>query len=217
MALAKEPLPAVVRDDRDRTNILATKDRIFFICCCSTQHLFFAMVITAATAATTAAPSQGSQDVTDDTSSSTPAPAVLDHPPVMVWVTQGKTDHAAYILKEQHGRKLVKWAANQATEWVDADVEIKTELPKRRRGRRPSHAYDADYVFSSSVVVSKPPSHNATATSATASSAAAAVGGTSKKRTRSSQGPKAKANKGGKRVAKYPKGTKVSKVRTILS
>ena len=63
----------------------------------------------------------------------------------MVRITQGKTDHAAYILKiENDGRRLVKWVASELTQWVPADAVVKTELPKRRRRKAPEKS---DYVF----------------------------------------------------------------------
>lgn len=87
---------------------------------------------------------------TMDGSSHTPTVTACDLPSdlPMVWITQGKTDHAAYILKiENDGRRLVKWAASELTQLVEADAVIKTELPKRRR-RRPE-ATQNDYIFPS--------------------------------------------------------------------
>lgn len=177
----------------------------------------------ATTTVTAAAPLLGATDATVSSSTAVAAAETTGtitpaaDPLTMVWVTQGKTDHAAYILQEHStGSKLIKWAANQATEWVDATVEIKTELPKRRRGRR----QPGDFVFSAS--------NKASADTAAAAANSAAVGNgaekvLSKKRARSNPGPKVKAtrvtNKNGNRVVKnvkYPKGTKVSKVRASL-
>ncbi|CAB9500005.1 expressed unknown protein [Seminavis robusta] len=78
-----------------------------------------------------------------------PAPSTepADAPKLpMVWVTQGITDHAAYILRQaDDGRKFVKWIASGMTQWVAADAKVQSELPKRRRGRRGNQ--DHDFVF----------------------------------------------------------------------
>ena len=181
----------------------------------------------ATTAATVAAPLLGATEASASSSATAAATTTgtitaARDPLTMVWVTQGKTDHAAYILQEHsNGSKLIKWAANQSTEWVGANVEIKTELPKRRRGRR----QPGDFVFSASVVSSK--AETAAASAAVGNSAAVgstAEKGVSKKRARANQGPKVKAtrvtNKKGNRVVKnvkYPKGTKVFKVRATCA
>jgi len=80
----------------------------------------------------------------------------------MVWVVQGKTDHAAYILKDTSTKKLIRWVWNNKTEWIDGSTEIKTELPKRRgRQHKPNHSQDFVYEnddHSAEVAVAKKPS-----------------------------------------------------------
>jgi hypothetical protein len=58
----------------------------------------------------------------------------------MVWVTIGRTQHAAYQLAEnENGYKQVRWIATGQLEWLAPDVPFSDELPSRRRGRQPNY------------------------------------------------------------------------------
>jgi hypothetical protein len=161
----------------------------------------------------------------------------------MVWITQGRTEHAAYILKELNGKKFVRWAATETTQWIDSDVEIKTELPRRRKGRRDK---PTDFVFPSTTVISKSKTNNKAAKTREESEADVSTTKTSKKAAPKKSGAtiskkkKKNTKKGGKKNAakrqktaaattstsstaaapaatqnrfKYPVGTQVYKVR----
>ena len=62
--------------------------------------------------------------------------------PPLVWVTQGREEHPAYLLEADNDassqQNLVRWASNQQTEWVDSE-SIKTNLSPRRSMKRPLH------------------------------------------------------------------------------
>ena len=54
--------------------------------------------------------------------------------PPLVWVTIGKTQHAARLLEEApDGKKLVRWLTTQKIAWIGNDAAIETELTPRRR------------------------------------------------------------------------------------
>jgi hypothetical protein len=68
----------------------------------------------------------------------------------VIWVTQGRTEHAAYLLKQESstGRKYIKWMSNNLKEWIDKDVPVKEELVQgRRRGRGSSGRNEEDKVL----------------------------------------------------------------------
>ena len=57
---------------------------------------------------------------------------------LFVWVTVGKTQHHALLVKEEGDhRKLIKWSSTGGEEWIDTRVnDVATELSPRRRSRK---------------------------------------------------------------------------------
>ena len=54
--------------------------------------------------------------------------------PPLIWVTIGKTQHAARLLEEApDGKKRVRWLTTQKIDWIDNDAAIETKLTPRRR------------------------------------------------------------------------------------
>jgi hypothetical protein len=60
--------------------------------------------------------------------------------PELVWITQGKTQHAAHLLETSpDGRSKVRWISTSTTEWLEAGAVIEKLSPRRER-REPTQS-----------------------------------------------------------------------------
>uniref|UniRef100_A0A7S3LFL4 Uncharacterized protein n=1 Tax=Amphora coffeiformis TaxID=265554 RepID=A0A7S3LFL4_9STRA len=73
------------------------------------------------------------------------SPSASGTPPSLVWVTIGKTEHLASLIKKESsdGRIQVRWSSNGAVEWLEPEdyVAIRSDdlMPRKRRQRSGRH------------------------------------------------------------------------------
>ena len=73
----------------------------------------------------------------------------------LVWVTVGKTQHAAFLLESDGSRNKIRWASSQKIDWVE-DEQIQFYLKSRRQNKRDSHSRNDDDSYTDSYTLSSP-------------------------------------------------------------